>query len=331
MAKRIFDVSKEFDLHPKVVIAKARELGIAQAKVVSSLLDENDTSRLENELLKASSQQMKPCLKNCRWVEVQAGLTWKAALDQRVYSCPDTPTYNFVLGATVLLLNSNSTRRRVLLNIEAVQVCDLHVPNFLETVPEKLRARLSKYRNEVQSIPGILDGNCKHRFYFLNSEPWPDEMQIQTTPAMTSPTEWTAILSVLTDAEQFFQWPQLGALFWPGCVRTQNDGEHIFPAEVVIQLERLGLKPDTRTNGPAINSFQAAGGKRPTWGNQGWPIHHVFNGADDGNLFTHSAGLVAAHPIAHHLAHQSGLLKWLLRREAFLRFGFYPKRDFVEA
>jgi hypothetical protein len=47
MANRIFDVSKDFDLHPKVVLAKARELGIAQAKVVSSLLDDNDASKLE--------------------------------------------------------------------------------------------------------------------------------------------------------------------------------------------------------------------------------------------------------------------------------------------
>ena len=132
MAKRIFDISKEFDLHPKVVLAKARELGIAQAKVVSSLLDNDDTSRLENELLKASSQQMKPCLRNCRLIEVQAGLTWKAALEQRVYSCPDTPTYDFVLGATALLLNSNATGRRVLLNVEAVQVYDLHSEFFLK-------------------------------------------------------------------------------------------------------------------------------------------------------------------------------------------------------
>ena len=333
MAKRIFDVSKEFDLHPKVVLAKARELGIAQAKVVSSLLDDSDTLKLEKELLKVSSQQMKPGLKNSKLVEVQAGLTWQATLKHthRVYSCPDTPSYDFISGATVLLLYCKATGRRVLLNIEAVHVCDLRVPNFFETLPEQFRARLSSYKNEVQSIHGILDGDCKHRFYFLNTEPWPDEMQIQTTPAMTSPTEWTAILSVLTDPEQFFQWPQLGALFWPGCVRTQNDGEHIFPAELVMQLERLGLKPDTRTNGPAINAFQAAGGKRPIWGNQGWPIHHVFCGTDDGNLFTHSAGLVAAHPIAHFLAHQSGLLKWILRREAFLRFGFDPKRDFINA
>jgi hypothetical protein len=331
MAKRIFDISKEFGLHPKVVLARARELGIAQAKVVASLLDDNDTARLEKGLLRASSQQMKPSLKNCGLVEVQAGLTWKAALQHRVYSCPDTSTYDFVLRATALLLNSNSSGRRVPLNVEAVQVCDLRAPNLLETVPEKFRARLSSYKNEAQTIPGILDGDCKHRFYFLNTEPWPDEMQKKTTHSSTPPTEWSAILSILTDPEQFFQWPQLGALLWPGCVRTQNDGEHVFPAELVTHLERLGLKPDTRTNGPAINSFQAAGGKRPIWGNEGWPIHHVFNGADDGNLFTHSAGLVAAHPVAHYLAHQSGLVKWLLRREAFLRFGFDPKRDFIAA
>ena len=330
MAKRIFDISNEFGLHPKVVLAKARELNIAQAKVVSSLLDENDTSRLEMELLKGSSEQMKPSLKNSRLVEVQAGLTWLAAMKYRIYSCPDTPIYDFVLGATVLLLNSNVRGRRVLLNIEAVEACDLRAPSFLEVIPEKFRDRLSGYKREVETIRGILDGDCKHRFYFLNTESWPEEMQKQTTPAMTPPTEWVAILSILTDPKQFFQWPQLGILFWPNCVRTERDGEHIFPDELVIQLERLGLKPDSRTNGPAINSFQAAGGKRPTWGNEGWPIHHVFNGADNGNLFTHSAGLVAAHPVAHHLAHQSGLLKWLLQREAFLRFGFDPKKNFVE-
>jgi hypothetical protein len=267
-------------------------------------------------------------LKNCRLVEVQTRLTWPAALEHRIYSCPDTPNFNFVLGATALLLNSKSTGRRVPLNVEAVQLCDLRASSFLETVPETFRARLSSYKNEVQTIPGMLDGNCKHRFYFLNAEPWPEGMQIQTTHAMTSPTEWTSILSILTEPERFFQWPQLSKLFWPGLVRAKSDGEYIFPTALITHLKQLGLEPDTRTNGPAINSFQAAGGERPTWGNEGWPIHHVFNGANDGDLFTHSAGLVAAHPVAHHLAHQSGLLKWILWREAFLRFGFDPMEAF---
>jgi len=338
--KRIFDISKEFVLHPKVVLAKARGLGITQAKVVSSLLDDNDAARLEKELLKGSSQQMKPSLKNCRLIEVQAGKTWEAALAHRVYSCPDTQTFNFVLGATALLLNSNATGRRVPLNVEAVQSCDLRAPNYLEGVPEKYRTRLSSYKNGVQNIPGILDGDCNHRFYFLNTEPWPVRMQELTASA--SETEWSAILSILTNPEQFFQWPQLGALpdalFWPGCVRTQRDGEYIFPAELILRLERLSLKPDTRTNGPAINSFLAAGGKRPNWGNEGWPIHHIFHGTEgsphavrDGNYFTHSAGLVATHPVAHHLAHHSDLLKWLLWREAFLRFGLDPIGVFAGA
>ncbi len=331
MVKRIFDIAKEFGLHPKVILAKARELGIAQAKVVSSLLDDNDTERLEKELLKAKTQQMKPSLKNCKLVEVQVRLTWDATLKHRIYSCPDLPTHDFVLGATALLLHSNATGRRVLLNVEAVQICDLRTPNFLESLPEHFRIRLSGYKNDVQTMPGILDGNCKHRFYFLSSEPWPEKMQQHTTPASTLPTEWSAILSICTDPEQFFEWPQVGTLLWPGCVRTQKDGEHNYPEEVILYLARLGLKPDTRTNGPAILSFLAAGGKRPIWGNEGWHIHHVFNGTNDGNLFTHSAGLVAAHPVAHHLAHQSGLLKWLLLREAFLRFSFDPTRDFVDA
>src|SRR5882724_202675 len=231
MAKRIFDIAKEFGLHPKVILAKAKELHIAQAKVVSSLLDDGNTLQLEVELNKIKAQQMNSC---------------------------------------------------------------------------------------------------------LSTELWPDRMQELNASVFN--TERAAIQSICADPAQFFQWPQVGVLLWPGCVRTQNDGEHNYPEEVMLYLGRLGLKSDTRTNGPAILSFLAAGGKRPNWGNEGWPIHHIFDGTDgsphairDGNLFTHSAGLVAAHPIAHHLAHQSALLKWLLWREAFLRFGFDPIGVFKDA
>jgi hypothetical protein len=159
---------------------------------------------------------------------------------------------------------------------------------------------------------------------------------MQKLTASASATEWAAILSICADPDQFFQWPQASSLLWPGCVRTQNDGEYDFPPEIVTRLAGLGIKPDTRTNGPAINAFLVAGGNRPKLGNEGWPVHHVFDGTNGaphairgGDLFTHSAGLVAAHPVAHHMAHQSVLLKWLLRREAFLRFGFDPEGDFV--
>lgn len=331
MPTRVFDFYQRFGLHPKDVIAKAEELGIRGLRVAASVLNDSDAARLEEALTKGSPQQMNPDLKNRKLVAVQAGMTWDTVFKHRVYSCPDLPTHEFVFGATSLLLRSNATDRRVPLNVERVLVCDLRVPHFLETVPEKYRARFDGYKEAVQNIPSILDGDCSHRFYFLSTEPWPDEMQQQTVPALTPLTEWPAILSILTDPGQFFQWPQVGALLWPACVLPQNDGEHIYSEELRTRLERLGIRPDTRTNGPAIVSFLAAGGKRPSWGNEGWPIHHVFGGTNDGNIFSHSAGLVAAHPVAHHLAHQSSLLRWLLRREAFLRFGFDPRGDFVDA
>lgn len=279
---------------------------------------------------------MKPSLKNRRVDPVLATRTWEATLAHRVYSCPDTQAYASTCGATSLLLRNNQTGRRIPLNVEAVETRNPRRPDFLSALPANLGARLISYKNDVLNIPGILDDHCNYRFYFLSSEPWPLRMQELTASA--SATEWSAILSILNDPERFFQWPQLGALLWLGCVRTQNDGEHIFPAEVITHLERLGLKPDTRTNGPAINSYLAAGGKRPIWGNESWHIHHIFDGTEgsphavrDGNHFTHSAGLVAAHPVAHHLAHNSDLLKWLLWREAFLRFDFDPSGNFVVA
>jgi hypothetical protein len=336
MAKRIFDIAKEFGLHPKVILAKAKELHIAQAKVVSSLLDDVDTARLEKELRKAKSRQMKPCLKNRGFVEVWATLTWNALMKHRIYSCPDTQDFEFVSGATVLVLKNKQSGARIPLEVCAVAKLMTNELDNLNGIEQPFRERVRMYLAEVRNDKTIIRLGCTHRFYFLSTEPWLPKMEELTASA--SSTEWSAILSICADPEQFFEWPQVSELLWPGCVRTQNDGEHIYPEEIILYLARLGLKPDTRTNGPAIISFLAAGGKRPNWGNEGWHIHHIFDGTEgshhavhDGNLFTHSAGLVAAHPVAHHLAHQSALLKWLLRREAFLRFDFDPIGDFVDA
>jgi hypothetical protein len=333
VAKRIFDISREFGLHPKVILAKAKELGIAQAKVVSSLLDDGDTARLEEELRKAKSRQVKPCLKNRRLVEVWATLTWNASMKHRVYSCPDTPDFEFVSGATALVLKNKQSGARIPLEVCAVTKLTANELDNLNGIELPLREKVRIYLAEVRNDERIIRPGCAHRFYFLSTEPWLPRMEELTASAST--TEWSAILSICTDPEQFFEWPQVGALLWPGCVRTQNDGEHNYPEGIILYLARLGLKPDTRTNGPAIVSFLTAGGKRPNWGNEGWHIHHIFDGTEglrhsvhDGDLFTHSAGLVAAHPVAHHLAHQSALLKWLLRREAFLRFGFDPDGKF---
>jgi hypothetical protein len=328
MPKRVFDVCREFGLHPSDVIAKAEELGIRGLRVASSILTDEGAKLLEQAFLKSSQQPMRPCLTNCRVVEVNATMTWQAALKHRVYSCPDTPGYDSSYGATALLLRNNATGRRILLNVEAVQACDLHREDFANDVLTKFHSRLTGYVNEVRLIHDMLDGNFNYRFYFLGTEPWPDEMQNQTTPNATPPTEWSAILSVLADSEKFFRWPLVGALLWPGCVRTQRNGEHVYPSELRTRLERLGIEADDRTNGPAIASFLASGGRRPSWGYEGWPIHHIFGGVDDGNRFTHSAGLVAAHPVAHYLVHRSKMLDWIVRREAFLRFGFDPNGVF---
>jgi hypothetical protein len=333
MAKRIFDIAREFGLHPKVILAKAKELGIAQAKVVSSLLDDQDTTRLEEELHKAKLRQMKPCLKNRKLVGVWATLTWNASMKYRVYSCPDTPEFEFVSGATALVLKNKQSGAHIPLGVCSVTKLAANELDNLNGIEQPFRERLRMYLAEVRDNETIIHPGSAHRFYFLSTELWPTKMEELTASA--SLTEWSAILSICAAPEQFFEWPQVGTLLWPDCVRTQNDGEHVYPEKIMLYLARLGLKPDTRTNGPAIVSFLAAGGKRPNWGNEGWHIHHIFDGTEDsrhavhdGNLFTHSAGLVAAHPVAHYLAHQSALLKWLLRREAFLRFGFDPNQVF---
>lgn len=368
MAITILDISKKLGLEDKVVLAKAKELSITQHRDASGSVDNITAEWLEEELIKANPAAakfaFKPITEGCgnfgavaaaqaqlgllgerrRVIEVKVGLTWSAAFHHRVYSCPDTPAFDFVFGATALLLKrSNDAQRCISLNVEAVQTCDLHAPNFLETVPAKFRARLSSYKNAVQNIPGILDGDCNYRFYFLSREPWPDWLQKLADSA--SDAEWTAILSICAKPSCFFEWSQVGMLLWPGCTRGDENQQHVYPRELADKLLRLRLSPDPRNNGPAIMAFLAAGGIRPVCGNEGWHIHHIYDGTGpldgvpvavphavrDGNLFTHSAGLVAAHPVAHHLAHQSDLLKWLLRREAFLRFGFDPMGVFLAA
>lgn len=287
---------------------------------------------------------MIPTIIERRVVDVPAGIAWAETLNCRVYSCPDTPPYEFVFGATCLLLKKGTDGPRVLLNVEVVETCNPHAPDFLQAVPSLFRGRLESYVEAVDGLPHILAFDGNHRFYFLSNEPWPIWLQQLTTEV--SDTEWTAILSICANPDRFIEWPKIGTLLWPGCTRDGGEQIHHYPAEVAERLRRLGFnEPDERSNGPAIMSFLAAGGRRPVWGKEGWPIHHIYDGTapiignppvvhpeahgglhavQGGRFFTHSSGLVAVHPVAHHLAHHSALLKWLLRREAFIRFGFDP-------
>ena len=285
--------------------------------------------------------EMRPRLKNRHMVEVKANQTLECSLEHRVYSCPDTSIYDHVLGATALLLKHDDSRRRVPLEISAVVKLGPNDRSQLDALAQPLRARLENYEAAIAAErPQILRPGVTHRFYFLSDEPWP--LWLQQLTAAVSHTEWAAILSMCTEPERFFEWPQVGELLWPGCTRGDEHQQHEYPPELGARLLRLGLKPDPRNNGPAIMAFLAAGGRRPSWGNEGWPIHHIYDGTgainggpaagthavQDGRYFTHSGGLVAAHPVAHDLAHRSTLLKWLLRREALLRFGFDPDQVF---
>ena len=244
----------------------------------------------------------------------------------------------------------NDSGMRIPLEVSAIVTLAPDERSQLESLPHAFRTRLHNYETDIAAEkPRILQSGVTHRFYFLSEEPWP--IWLQQLTAKVSDTEWTAILSICAEPDRFIEWPKVGTLLWPGCTRENSEQIHQYPAGVTDYLRRLGFnEPDVRSNGPAIMSFLAAGGRRPVWGNEGWPIHHIYDGTapiigappvvhpearggchavKDGRFFTHSSGLVAAHPVAHHLAHHSALLKWLLRREAFLRFGFDPDGVFA--
>lgn len=290
---------------------------------------------------------MRPSNNHRRVVEVNASKTWEAVIEHRIYSCPVGSSLESGFGASSVLLTSRHTDRRVILDVEAVETCNPGATDFLCTVPIKFHASLNCYIQAVRNTHGILDVADNYRFYFLSHEPWPAWLQDLTSPEKCFDMEWKAVRSVWSEADQFFAWPHVGVLLWPGCIRNTN--EHIFPEEIRNHLSGLGIECDRRSNGPAIAAFLAAGGRRPRCGDEGWPIHHIYDetapilgvppivhpqvrsglhAVQKGHSFTHSAGLVATHPVTHSLAHQSTLLKWLLRREAYIRFGFDPDGAF---
>ena len=139
----------------------------------------------------------------------------------------------------------------------------------------------------------------------------------------------------------YIKWPAKARLLWPGCIRIKY---HQVPDRIKEEAKSRGVQVDSRSNGPAIMSFLLAGGKRPIRSNgQGWHIDHIYDkkfpwprrgrslhAVKDGNHFTQSAGLVAIHPIAEALKDEYFYFTWLLRYEAFLRFGYDPDAVFSE-
>jgi hypothetical protein len=147
--------------------------------------------------------------------------------------------------------------------------------------------------------------------------------------------------------EEFVRWPKRELLFWPGLKRHPNGQRkdcYSYSPQQRAMLEKAGIREDARNNGPAILAFQLAEGERPSRTDVPkfhWSVHHIYDGRfpasqgsfvrhamREGEHFTQSAGLVAVHPIADGLAGDCAYFAWLLRYEAFLRFGYDPDKVF---
>jgi len=145
------------------------------------------------------------------------------------------------------------------------------------------------------------------------------------------------------DLDSFVRWPKEALLLWPTCTRIPPPKVkrfiHPYPPHLRNLLKTSKVVADARPNGPAINAFALAGGKRPArFGSaNGWSIHHLYSGKfpyisrnktthaiKDGLHFTQSAGLVAAHPVADAMFDEFPFFAWLLRAHAFQRFGYDP-------
>ena len=138
--------------------------------------------------------------------------------------------------------------------------------------------------------------------------------------------------------EQYIFFPEKALLLWDGCIRKKY---HAFPNEIKHVLTIDKIKYNSLSNGPAINSYQLAQGKRPNrrGNSHGWSIHHIYNGdfpyhnnsihaVKEGKHFTQSAGLLAAHPLADALFEEFDIFAWYVRAKAYQKFGYDPDQVF---
>jgi len=156
--------------------------------------------------------------------------------------------------------------------------------------------------------------------------------------------------TVCESLDVFVRWPHKAVLLWSGCDRIAPPGErqriHTFPEVIKRAAKAVQAPLDTRSNGPAIVAFLVAGGLRPSryGSHNSWSVHHIYSGkfpyiaktntlhaAKNGLHFTQSAGLVAVHPIADGMCDEYPFFSWLLRAEAFRRFGYDPDGVFTNS
>jgi len=141
----------------------------------------------------------------------------------------------------------------------------------------------------------------------------------------------------------FVQWPVRAVLLWKGCDRVPPTGKkqkyHRYPELICTLAKAKNIQLDSRPNGPARAAFSFAGGVRPErfGSTNASTMHHVYSGKFPYinrsatthavklcNHFTQSAGVVATHPVADALSDEYPFFAWLLRFEAFHRFGYDP-------
>lgn len=155
--------------------------------------------------------------------------------------------------------------------------------------------------------------------------------------------ERAVLETVASHLDAFVCWAEHALLLWPQCDRVPPTGQKqkyfSYPDHIrqLAKSQRVSL--DTRMNGPAIASFMLAGGSRPKrfGSSNAWSIHHLYSGKFPYcerretthavklcHHFTQSAGLVAAHPVADALVDEFPFFAWLLRAQAYLRFGYDP-------
>ena len=161
--------------------------------------------------------------------------------------------------------------------------------------------------------------------------------------AIDDPAIRSVVRTVCRNLDRFVKFPAKPLLLWQGCDRVKPPGKrqkyHTYPAKIKKQAKSSGVILDSRPNGPAIVAFLLAGGERPErfGSTNAWSIHHLYSGKfpspgmddtlhapRDGNHFTQSAGLIAAHPIADAMCDEFPSFAWRLRAESFLRFRYDP-------
>lgn len=148
---------------------------------------------------------------------------------------------------------------------------------------------------------------------------------------------------IINNLADFVVFPREGRLFFLGLVRqAPRSGLISYPPGTIFSKLNPKGKMEIMTNGPAVVAFENAGGSIPLKGNgNSWSIHHLYakdfpyigttrtlHAIKDGAHFTHTAGMVAVHPLADAAAHEYACFSWFLRAKAFLLFGYNPDNVF---